>query len=116
MEIHTVDRGDLVDVEVATFAQRRLLFALSRFDTKIDNVVLTVNDINGPKGGIDKECQIHIKMHRGQEIIITDVDEDVKACIARAADRAGRTVSRRLERQRDASRRARLPISFGEML
>jgi len=116
MEIQTVDRGDLLDAQVATFAQRRLLFALSRFDTKIDSVVITVNDLNGPKGGIDKECQIRINMHRGQEIIITDVDEDVQVSIARAADRAGRTVARRLERLRDAVRRSRSPFSLGDIL
>lgn len=98
MQISTVDRGAVLTPELVAFAERRLLFALSRFDTRIDRTILKITDVNGPKGGIDKECQIQITMHRGSDIIITDKDADAYACIARAAERAGRTVARQLDR------------------
>lgn len=116
MEISMVDRGDWLTPGIESFANTRLLFALSRFDQKIDRVVLTLRDVNGPKGGVDKECKIQIMMHRGKDIIITDIDSEGRACIARAAERAGRTVARRMERLRDTSRMQSLRIAFGEVM
>lgn len=44
-------------------ARRRLGFALDRFAERIRNVSLRFEDINGPRGGLDKRC---IAMAEGQ--------------------------------------------------
>lgn len=90
-----------------------MFFALSRFDSKIDEVTLTVNDLNGPKGGIDKRCQLQIKLRYGQDVILTNLDSTVEAGISRLADRAGRTIARRISRLQDSYRRPRFS-SVGE--
>lgn len=110
MNISTVDRGCCLTPDGSALANRRLLFALSRFDSKIDQVVLTLRDLNGPKGGIDKECSVRLKLYRGEDIVVTDRDESVEACVSRAADRAARTLSRRIERLQDGYRRRRVAV------
>lgn len=105
MNTQIVDRDNCLNATSTSFADRRLLFALSRFDSKIISVVLTVTDTNGPRGGIDKKCQLLIKMGRGQDIVISGTDHDLKTCLSRVADRAGRTVARRLGRAKDSYRR-----------
>ena len=105
MKIEVVDRGNCLDDASTSFADRRLHFALSRFDSKIGSVILTVEDTNGPRGGIDKRCQVLIRMKRGKDVVISDTDHDVESCLARVADRAGRTVARRLCRVKDSYRR-----------
>lgn len=113
MKTHFVDRDDCLNSASITFANRRLLFALSRFGSKIASVTLTVEDVNGPRGGIDKRCQLLIKMRRGQDIVLSDTDHDLKSCVSRIADRAGRTVARRLCRLKSSYRQR---ISYGSDL
>ena len=95
-----IDRDNCLTPESSAYAKRRLLFALSRFDSRITSVVLTVEDTNGPRGGVDKRCQLLLKLKRSQDIIVSDIDEDIGKCIARVADRAGRAVTRQLKKKR----------------
>ncbi|MEQ8210529.1 MAG: hypothetical protein RH917_11930 [Lacipirellulaceae bacterium] len=107
MKLSITDRNDCLDSNSREYAKRRLLFALSRFDNKLDFVSLVVSDINGPKGGVDKHCKLRVKIKRESEIVVSDEDSDLLTCIARVSERAGRSVSRAIDRNRLARRRSR---------
>lgn len=96
--------GDRVKVTpgLREYIDRRLYFALGRFGPAIDHVTIRVGDVNGPRGGVDKHCQIVVKLRAasGNPIAIDDNDEDLRAAVARASNRAGRTVARAIERKR----------------
>ena len=113
MKLSIVDRDKCLQARTRQLARRRLFFALSRFDSKIDEVTLTVRDLNGPKGGIDKRCQLRIKLRYGDDVILTNLESNVEACVSRLADRAGRTIARRISRFQDTYRRPRFS-SVGE--
>lgn len=113
MKLSIVDRNNCLNSSIRQLARRRLLFALSRFDSKLDKVTLKVDDFNGPKVGIDKRCQLHIKLRYGQDVILTNLDSTVEAGISRLADRAGRTIARRISRLQDSYRRPRF-VCVGE--
>jgi ribosomal subunit interface protein len=83
---------------------RRLDSALSTREVYIQRVSVRLSDINGPRGGKDKRCHIQVVMPQLPDVVIEDTDEDMYNAIDGAADRAGRTVGRRLSRQRDSSR------------
>ena len=104
MSVAIVDRSGVLSAELREFTERRLLFALSRFDAKIQRVSVLLADANGPRGGVDKSCRITVTLRRANEVTITDQDADVTACIARAAERAGRAVGRAIERARGFDR------------
>jgi ribosome-associated translation inhibitor RaiA len=70
-----------------------------------------LSDINGPRGGIDKRCQIEVQLKGTPNVVIEDVEADLYAAIDRAAERVGRTVARRLSRQRAFARPAREALS-----
>ena len=108
MKLSIVDRDKCLTAPIRALARRRLLFALSRFDPKLDNVTLTVGDLNGPKGGVDKRCQLQIKLRYGENVILTNLDSTVEVCVSRLADRAGRTIARRVSRLNESYRRPRL--------
>jgi hypothetical protein len=108
VKLTIVDRNKCLKARGRELARRRLFFALSRFDSKIDQVTLSVRDLNGPKGGIDKRCQLRVKLRYGDDVILTDLESTVEACISRLADRAGRAVARRIDRFQDSYRRPRL--------
>jgi ribosome-associated translation inhibitor RaiA len=76
----------------------RLHFALWRFHERVSRVTVRLSDLNGPRGGVDKACRVRIRLHGMTDIRIEDAEEDLYVAISRAADRAGRTLGRRLHR------------------
>ena len=99
MEIVITDRHECLNDQSREFIQRRVAFALSRFASRIQRVTLTVADVNGPKGGVDKQCKVHVKLLRAADVMITNQDADLKSCISNALDRTGRTVARAIDQQ-----------------
>ncbi len=105
MHISITDSQNIVTPENRAFAKRRLLFALSRFDSRIKGVELMVGDNNGPRGGIDKLCRVTVKLRRLTEVYVSDIDADLLTAISRAANRIGRVVTRTIERSQKFDRR-----------
>lgn len=76
--------------------ERRLRDALSRCDSRVSRVWVRLTDLNGPKGGMDKACRIEVRLAGLPSVVVEDIQSDHDTAVARAADRAGRTVMRRL--------------------
>jgi ribosome-associated translation inhibitor RaiA len=82
-------------------AARQLLFAFDWARHDILTVTLQLSDINGPRGGVDKRCQLRISHQRVRDVIVEDVAPDVTQAVSRAVDRAARTLQRRVGRARE---------------
>ena len=82
---------------------RRLRFALSRFGDRIDRVVVFLNDLNGPKGGIDKSVRILARINGVGLALAMVVDSEWEVAVDRAADRIGTNVARQMIRHRQHS-------------
>jgi len=80
----------------------RLGFALARFDHRVRDITTSLADVNGPKGGVDKQCRIVVGLRPKGNVMIEQAASDFATAIGRAADRAGHTVGRALKRRRDA--------------
>jgi ribosome-associated translation inhibitor RaiA len=80
--------------------KRRLDFALGTRYDQIQRINVTLSDINGPRGGRDKRCQMLINIAGQPDIMINDVQVVLSDAIDRAASRASRTVTKRISRQR----------------
>ena len=85
-------------------AEWRLRFALTYFDNRIQRVVMRLSDINGTCGGKVKRCHIQAVLKGLPDVVIEDTEADLYIAIDRATDRAGRTIERRLTRQRELAR------------
>lgn len=85
---------------------RRLNFALSRFGARVTKATVSLTDNNGPKGGIDKSCQIVVRLRGLGDVIADVVDTEWAASVDRATTRIGHNVGRELERKREFSRDA----------
>ncbi|MDS4022913.1 MAG: HPF/RaiA family ribosome-associated protein [Candidatus Competibacter sp.] len=101
MNIHIQARGFALTDSLREHVERRLRFALGWADDRLRQVSVRLWDENGPRGGEDKRCRIQITFPGAPSIVIDDTEADLYVAIDRAADRAGRSVARRLERQRD---------------
>ncbi len=84
--------------ELRSTMERRICFALGRFGEAIRDVTVRLTDLNGPKGGIDKECLMVVKLRYGGEVLVQSNGKESMAALNYCADRMGRSVERELSR------------------
>ena len=108
MQIVTQTHGFALTTALRHHVRQRLHFAFDRIGDRIRRVVVRLSDINGPRGGADKRCQLQVHLDQLPEVVIEDTQSDLYAAVDRAAERAARTVARRLSRER-AHQRDGLP-------
>ncbi|WP_332879108.1 HPF/RaiA family ribosome-associated protein [Massilia sp. S19_KUP03_FR1] len=98
-----------------THTELRVATALGWASEHMRQLDISLSDINGPRGGVDKRCRIHVLLGGGREVIIEDVEADLYVAINRAADRAGRTIVRQIQRRRDFSHQRPAPVELSEL-
>ncbi len=103
MRIVIQANGFVLTEALKTYTEQRLRATLGWAGERMRKLAVSLSDINGPRGGIDKRCKIQVQLGGGQEIVIEDTEADLYVAIDRAADRADRAVVRRVERMRDFS-------------
>jgi putative sigma-54 modulation protein len=104
VQIDIQARGFKLTEGLRAQAERRVRFALGSASARVRRVVIRLSDENGPRGGVDKRCTIRAALPGVPPVVIEQEEVDLYVAIDRAADRAGRAVSRRLE-QTSAGRR-----------
>ena len=104
MKIDIQARNFSPSASVLDFARRRLSFALGRIGDDLRRVTVLLSDAPGPRGDIDKTCLIQLSLRDLPDVVIENTEPSLRVAIHRAADRAGWTVSRRLQRQRNYNR------------
>ena len=97
MKLRLVSRGVEVTSDLNDYVRRRVHFALGRFAGKIRSVTIRLVDVNGPRGGIDKCCDIRVNVGLRQEVIVRERQANIHAAIAFAVERADRAVQRQLQ-------------------
>jgi len=112
MQIDIQARNFTLTDALRNHAVRRLRFALTCCDQYIQRVIMRLSDINGPRGGEDKRCHVQVVLDGLGDVVIEDTEADLYVAIDRASDRAGRTLVRRVDRQKTLSRRSH-PIETG---
>ena len=89
------------------FAQRLLIRKLSAYARSIQHAHVRLSDINGPRGGKDKECQIRLSMGRKGAVVVTRDAFDWYDAVLAAVSSARVGVDRRLDRLRERRKSAR---------
>lgn len=80
--------------------RRRIYVAFGRISPWIRAVDITLADINGPRGGADKQCRICIRGRGVTGVVVEHVGVDTLATVSAAAERAAQAVLRKLARRR----------------
>lgn len=73
---------------------------LSRFGEDVTEVIVRVGDTNGPKGGVDRLCEITVKGPRVGSATREELSTDTRSAVDLAASRIAYAVGRALERAR----------------
>ena len=103
MQITIQTSGFVLTEALRAHTEKRLASALGWAGAHLRKLAVSLSDINGPRGGLDKRCKIQVQLEGGKKVIIEDTEADLYVAIDRAADRADRAVVRRVERRRDFS-------------
>ena len=94
-------------------AVRQIHAHLSRFGHEISSVHVRISDVNGPKAGIDKQCQVTVRGRRLRAVAVDHLSSDAYSAIDMAVERSGRAVGRDIERMRGARSTLLLPRRAG---
>lgn len=97
MKLRIVARGIELTADLKEYVRRRIHFALGRFAGKIKSVSVRLADLNGPRGGVDKSCDIRVDVGLRKEVIVSERHDNIHAAVACAVERADRAVQRQLE-------------------
>lgn len=105
VEIHA--RGfDLTD-PIRDHALKRLHAAVARFEGQVTGVHTMLEDVNGPKGGLDKRCSIRVAGVPGGQRPFEAQTSDLYEAIDLAAGKVGRWLGKELEHRRPSAPDAR---------
>jgi ribosome-associated translation inhibitor RaiA len=85
-------------------AERRVRFVLRRLAWLVPRAEVQMSDVNGPRGGIDKRCQVELKTDGAGSVIVAAVANDWRSALDNALSRAARFLMRHWQRGSDSRR------------
>lgn len=77
----------------------RVRFALRRLSALIPRAKVQFSDVNGPRGGVDKRCQVELSTAAAGTVVIASLARDWRTALDRSLGRATRALTRSLRRQ-----------------
>ena len=124
MDVHLLAQQFPLTPALRKHVERRLRSGFAFARDRIGDVVVRLGDINGPRGGQDKACQIMIAVPGRPTVVVRDVQEDLYSAIDRAVKRAAyklrqlvtqrRYLERWGHRSPSSARRALVPALAGD--
>lgn len=73
---------------------------LGRVSPRLESVTLYLQDVNGPRGGEDKQCRLVAKLLPSGELTVHGLGEDWEKVIHSTLRRLSRAIIRELDRRR----------------
>jgi len=89
------------------YAERRLAFALRRFENRTRHAMVRFDDVNGPRRGVDSRCVITLQLRNGRRIDAEATTAWPYASVTLAAKRLNAAVRREHEKAQLLVRRPR---------
>ncbi len=104
MNISVTAHGLRIDANTDAFVREQVRSALQRFDDQVFSVDAYLKDINGPKGGIDKQVLIRVRL-RNRQVITTEVARArLRAAVVVSLRKARRAVRRSVKKSQQRHR------------
>lgn len=118
MQVHLRALGFELTGALRDYVGRRLDAAFGRLADRVRRIEIVLSDENGPRGGVDKQCQVRLVSAGLPAVHVLDRQEDLYVAIdgamARTAQALLRHKGRRVRRgHRGMGREAFLPAGEG---
>lgn len=98
-ESRDADGADMREASIA-----RVQFALRRLNGVVPRAKVQFSDVNGPRGGIDKRCQVELMAEGSDHVVIASLARDWRTALDRSLSRATRTLTRSLQKRQKPER------------
>ncbi|HRD94929.1 MAG: HPF/RaiA family ribosome-associated protein [Rubrivivax sp.] len=85
-------------------AERRVRFVLRRMVWMVPRAEVQMSDVNGPRGGADKRCQVELRTDGAGSVVVSSVANDWRTALDNALARAARFLLRLWQRSTDSRR------------
>lgn len=100
MPVHIrATQGDLRPVE-RDYIRRKLSIKLRKYERSIERISVRLEDVNGPRGGVDQSCRIKVVLRALPSVVFESRDAALSAAVDTALAGAERAVRRTVQRQR----------------
>lgn len=99
MEIQYVFRAPHA-ADLRELTQQRLRAALSRLSAQVPAARVSLSDLNGPRGGVDKRCHLALRTSHAGTVIVSSVASTWRDAFEDALDRAMHLLRRTLQQRR----------------
>jgi hypothetical protein len=90
----------------------RVRFALRRLGTVVARAKVQFSDVNGPRGGVDKRCQVEVQTDSVGTVVIASLARDWRTALDRSLARITRVLRRSLQRNLKPSRKRASKIAL----
>ena len=84
--------------------ERRVRFVLRRLGWMVPRAEVKMSDVNGPRGGIDKRCQVELRTDGAGSLVVASVANDWRAALDNELAGAARFLMRLWRRGSDSRR------------
>jgi hypothetical protein len=99
------------------FAIRRTVFVMRRVVVQVPRARVLLSDVNGPRGGVDKRCQVELLTDGAGPVVTQATSHSWRGALAEALARAVRVLRRLMRRGREPEQQARAvhkrPLALG---
>jgi ribosome-associated translation inhibitor RaiA len=100
MPIHIrAAQGDLRPVE-RDYVRRKLNSKLGKYERSIERISVRLEDVNGPRGGVDQSCRIKVVLRALPSVVFESRDPALNAAVDTALAGVARAVRRTVQRRR----------------
>jgi len=93
MQITLHAKGFELTQPIRDYVEKRLETAVDRFEHMLRGAHVTLEDVNGPKGGVDKICRILFQGAPGAEEPVEARESDLYRAIDLAVEKANHVLS-----------------------
>jgi len=94
---HHLEVTEVLDAHI----NDRFKAALDQLDHMVQEITVRLEDVNGPKGGVDKRCHATVHLRNGATVVVDEKHPDIYAAVSLVADRLKNVVGRKVEKIRD---------------
>ena len=89
---------DAVGANMRDLSVERVRFVLRRLTALVPRAKVQFSDVNGPRGGVDKRCQVELSTETTGTVVIASLARDWRTALDRSLGRATRVLTRSLQR------------------
>ncbi len=104
---------DSEGAQMRDFSLERVRFALRRLTSFVPRAKVQFSDVNGPRGGVDKRCQVELKIDNAGTVVIASLARDWRTALDRSLSRATRILIRILQRSQKPVRDRAAKLALG---